>query len=104
MVGEEPLREGGLGAGGWGREGAIRAWPRTLLRPTCPALRPTWLARWLLPSCWMALSADQGSSMVRCARRRRFFTAAEACREMPVEAASDTMATSLEPCAGEGAR
>ena len=25
----------------------------------------TWLLRWVLPSCWMALSALQGSSMVR---------------------------------------
>ena len=57
----------------------------------------TWLERWDLPSCWMALSADQGSSMVRCTRLRWLATAAEACREMPVLAASDTIATSFSP-------
>ena len=57
----------------------------------------TWLERWDLPSCWMALSADQGSSMVRCTRLRWLTAAAEACREMPVLAASDTMATSFSP-------
>jgi hypothetical protein len=32
--------------------------------------QPTWLARWERPNCWMALSALQGSSSVRCTRRR----------------------------------
>ena len=41
----------------------------------------TWLERWDLPSCWMALSADQGSSMVRCTRLCWLAAAAEACRE-----------------------
>ena len=57
----------------------------------------TWLDRWDLPSCWMALSADQGSSMVRCTLRRWFLASLLACREMPVLAASDTMATSFWP-------
>lgn len=35
--------------------------------------------------------------MVRCTRLRWLATAAEACREMPVLAASDTMATSFSP-------
>ena len=36
--------------------------------------------------------------MVRCMRRRWFLATAEACREMPVEAASETIATSFLPC------
>ena len=35
--------------------------------------------------------------MVRCTRLRWLATAAEACREMPVLAASDTIATSFSP-------
>jgi hypothetical protein len=57
----------------------------------------TWLLRWLRPSCWMALSALQGSSMVMWTRRRLLGAVALACREMPVEAASLMMATSLDP-------
>ena len=57
----------------------------------------TWLERWLRPSCWMALSALQGSSQVKWTRRARLSASALACREMPVLAASDTMATSLSP-------
>ena len=45
----------------------------------------------------MALSADHGSSMVRCTRLRWLTTAAKACKEMPVLAASDTMATISSP-------
>ena len=45
----------------------------------------------------MALSALQGSSQVKWTRRRRFSASALACREMPVLAASDTIATSLSP-------
>lgn len=43
------------------------------------------------------LSALQGSSMVRCMRRRWLTASADACRLMPVLAASDTMATSFCP-------
>ena len=60
-------------------------------------VRDTWFDLWERPSCWMALSADQGSSIVRCTLRRWFGTSAEACREIPVEAASETMATSFLP-------
>lgn len=47
--------------------------------PLCSALpttnsRRTWLLRWERPNCWMALSADQGSSRVMWQRRRLFFT------------------------------
>ena len=35
--------------------------------------------------------------MVRCTRRRWLATAAEACSEMPVLAASETIATSFSP-------
>lgn len=45
----------------------------------------------------LTLSALQGSSMVMCTRRRLLGTTDEACREMPVLAASLTMATSLRP-------
>ena len=44
---------------------------------------------------------DQGSSMVRCRRRRWFLATADACSEMPVLAASLTIATSFLPCGGE---
>ncbi len=57
----------------------------------------TWLERWLRPSCWMALSADQGSSQVRWTRRRWLAASALACRDIPVLAASDTIATTLSP-------
>ena len=60
-------------------------------------MQGTWLERWERPSCWMALSADQGSSMVTCTLRRWFLTSLLACRLMPVLAASDTMATSFSP-------
>ena len=43
------------------------------------------------------LSALQGSSMVRWTRRRRLAASADACRLMPVLAASDTIATSFSP-------
>lgn len=71
--------------------------PPTLLVTSLYTGPVTWLDRWLLPSCWMALSADQGSSMVRCSRRRWLRAVREACSEMPVLAASLMMATSLEP-------
>ena len=67
-----------------------------------PSWVRAWLLRWLRPSCWIALSALQGSSIVMWHRRRWLATAAEACRLMPVEAASETMATSLRPCSLEG--
>lgn len=35
--------------------------------------------------------------MVRCTRLRWLATSADACREIPVDAASDTMATSFFP-------
>lgn len=35
----------------------------------------TWLDRCERPSCWIALSALQGSSMVQCTRRRWFLNA-----------------------------
>lgn len=44
-----------------------------------------------------ALSADHGSSMVRWMRRRLLAASADACRLMPVLAASDTIATSFSP-------
>lgn len=59
--------------------------------------RVTWFDLWERPSCCMALSADQGSSMVRWTRLRWLATSAEACRDMPVDAASETMATSFLP-------
>ena len=37
---------------------------------TCEWLMGTWLERWERPNCWMALSADQGSSSVRWHLRR----------------------------------
>ena len=49
------------------------------------------------PSCWIALSALQGSSIVTCTRRRWFPAPRHACREMPVDAASLITATSLSP-------
>ena len=52
----------------------------------------------------MALSALQGSSTVRCTLRRWFITSEEAWREIPVEAASDTMATSFLPFMNRAAR
>ena len=61
------------------------------------AEEPTWLDLWLRPSCWMALSALQGSSHVKWTRRLWFEASALACREMPVLAASATMATSFSP-------
>ncbi len=57
----------------------------------------TWLDLWLRPSCWMALSALQGSSHVKCTRRLWFAASALACSEMPVLAASDTIATTFCP-------
>ena len=76
---------------------AKRASPPTVVTHSLYSGAETWLERWLRPSCWMALSADQGSSMVRWTRRRWLATAAEAWSEMPVEAASETMATSFLP-------
>jgi hypothetical protein len=43
-----------------------------------------WLERWLRPNCWMALSADHGSSSVMWHRRRRLPARRSACRLMPV--------------------
>jgi hypothetical protein len=37
-------------------------------------------------------------------RRRWFLATAEACREMPVEAASETIATSFLPCRAQQGR
>lgn len=56
-----------------------------------------WLLRCERPSCWMALSALQGSSMVMCTRRRPLPAPRTACSEMPVDAASLMMATSFLP-------
>lgn len=56
-----------------------------------------WLDRWDRPSCWIALSADHGSSIVKWILLLLFFTSAEACKEIPVDAASETMATSFAP-------
>ena len=56
-----------------------------------------WFDRWDRPSCWMALSADQGSSSVRCTRRRWFGMRRSAWSEMPADAASEMMATSFSP-------
>ncbi len=36
----------------------------------CERRMGTWLERWERPNCWMALSADQGSSSVRWHLRR----------------------------------
>ena len=57
----------------------------------------TWLERWVRPSCWIALSADHGSSIVKWRRRRRFLAECAAWREMPVEAASLITATFFLP-------
>lgn len=57
----------------------------------------TWLLRCVRPNCWMARSADQGSSSVMWTRRRWFRTRRSLCREMPLEAASEMMATSFSP-------
>ena len=50
------------------------------------------------------LSALQGSSMVRWMRRRWLAASADACRLMPVLAASDTIATSFSPRINAAAR
>jgi len=59
----------------------------------------TWFDRWDRPICWIVLSADQGSSSVMWTRRRWFLTRAafSAWSEMPDDAASEMMATSLRP-------
>mmetsp|Transcript_42121 Transcript_42121/g.80583 ORF Transcript_42121/g.80583 Transcript_42121/m.80583 type:complete len:388 (+) Transcript_42121:1225-2388(+) len=57
----------------------------------------TWLLRWERPNCWMALSADHGSSNVMCSRRRWFAARLSACKLMPVDAASEIIATNLSP-------
>lgn len=49
---------------------------------------------------WMARSADQGSSSVRCRRRLWLAQRRSACSEMPAEAASEMMATSFWPAGG----
>mmetsp|Transcript_21340 Transcript_21340/g.62938 ORF Transcript_21340/g.62938 Transcript_21340/m.62938 type:complete len:256 (-) Transcript_21340:1011-1778(-) len=56
-----------------------------------------WLERCVRPHCWMHWSADHGSSSVMCSRLRVFGTRRSACSEMPDEAASEMMATSLRP-------
>lgn len=45
----------------------------------------------------MALSADHGSSNVMCSRRRWFAARLSACKLMPVDAASEIIATNLSP-------
>ena len=56
-----------------------------------------WLLLWVRPSCWIALSALHGSSMVTWTLRRWFGSSLRAWREMPVDAASEMMATSFWP-------
>mmetsp|Transcript_4917 Transcript_4917/g.14644 ORF Transcript_4917/g.14644 Transcript_4917/m.14644 type:complete len:265 (+) Transcript_4917:2379-3173(+) len=56
-----------------------------------------WFERCDRPSCWIALSAAHGNSTVMCTRRLLFGTLLLACSEIPVEAASEMMATSLRP-------
>jgi len=48
----------------------------------------TWLLLWLRPNCWMALSADQGSSRVMWQRRRWLGTLQQQQEDMEVVAAS----------------
>lgn len=57
----------------------------------------TWFARCVLPSCCTVLSADHPSSSVMCALRSWLSTLRSACREMPVEAASEMMQTRFWP-------
>ena len=54
----------------------------------------TWLERWLRPHCWMHWSADHGSSSVMCTRLRWLGTRRSAWSEIPLDAASEMMATS----------
>merc|ERR1719186_7016 len=56
-----------------------------------------WLERCVRPNCWMAESADQGSSMVMWTLLLWLATLLSACREMPVLAASEMIATFLIP-------
>mmetsp|Transcript_7569 Transcript_7569/g.23809 ORF Transcript_7569/g.23809 Transcript_7569/m.23809 type:complete len:295 (+) Transcript_7569:1373-2257(+) len=58
-----------------------------------------WFDRCDRPNCWIALSADHGSSSVMCTRRRRFVTRAwfSAWSEIPDDAASEIIATSFRP-------
>mmetsp|Transcript_33641 Transcript_33641/g.101572 ORF Transcript_33641/g.101572 Transcript_33641/m.101572 type:complete len:282 (-) Transcript_33641:211-1056(-) len=56
-----------------------------------------WFDRCDRPNCWIALSADHGSSSVMCTRRRWFPTTRLACNEIPADAASEMMATNFRP-------
>ena len=56
-----------------------------------------WFDRCVRPSCWMALSADQGNSSVMWTRRRWFATLLSACNEIPADAASEIIATCFSP-------
>ena len=56
------------------------------------------MERLVRPVCWVRVSEDQGGSRVMCTRLRRFKARPRsACREMPLEAALEMMATSLLP-------
>merc|ERR1719264_13973 len=56
-----------------------------------------WLLRCVLPNCWIARSALQGSSRVMCTLLFLFFTLLSACKEIPLLAASEMIATYLSP-------